>query len=216
MDKLDELYSNLDQIGFRVTHGPVENIIIPDIERTLIQACYYIDKDGRLLGLILSWLKIHGSHVIADKFLKEYEQAKKYLGETPWVSGLCAYMESLKDHRFKKGIKRLKVHHHLGNTDQTTLVSLKGAQKVFEDVGIIVPHSAIRIRERDIVNPEDLIKSNLQYRNRYAFGANWRAEIITSIQNGAHSPAQVARLLGIAKSRVGIVFKEYMKVREFI
>ncbi len=216
MDKLDELYSNLDQIGFRVTHGPVRKIVTPDIERTLIQACYYIDDDGRLLGLILSWLKIHGSHVIADKFLKEYEQAKKYLGETPWVSGLCAYMESLKDHRFKKGIKGLKVHHHLGNTDQSTLVSIKGSEKVFENVGIIVPQSAIRIRAKDIVNPEDLIKSNLQYRNRYAFGANWRAEIITSIQNGANSPAQVARMLGIAKSRVGIVFKEYMQVREFI
>jgi hypothetical protein len=216
LDKLDELYSNLDQIGFRVTHGPVRKIVTPDIERTLIQACYYIDDDGRLLGLILSWLKIHGSHVIADKFLKEYEQAKKYLGETPWVSGLCAYMESLKDHRFKKGIKGLKVHHHLGNTDQSTLVSIKGSEKVFENVGIIVPQSAIRIRAKDIVNPEDLIKSNLQYRNRYAFGANWRAEIITSIQNGANSPAQVARMLGIAKSRVGIVFKEYMQVREFI
>jgi len=214
MNKLDALYSDLVEIGFRVTHGPVEvRERTADIERTLIQACYHIDEDGRLLGLLLSWLKIHGAHVFPDKFLREYEQAKKYLGETPWVSGLCAYMDSIKDPRFKKGIQKRKVPHHLGNTDQSSLVALKGAEECFESVGIIVPRSSIRIREKDILSSEELIARNRQYRNRYAFGANWRAEIITAIQDGAETPAQVAKLLGIAKSRVGVVFKEFMQVR---
>lgn len=215
MNKLDALYSDLAEIGFRVTHGPVQKYEgVADIERTLIQACYCIDEDGRLLGLLLSWLKVHGSHVFPDKFLREYEQAKKYLGETPWVGGLCAYMDSIKDHRFKKGIHKSRVIHHLGNTDQSSLVALKGSEDCFESVNIIVPRSSIRIRERDILTPEELITLNRQYRNRYAFGANWRAEIITAIQDGAKTPAQVAKLLGIAKSRVGIVFKEFMQVRD--
>jgi len=66
MNKLDALYSDLVEIGFRVTHGPVEvRERTADIERTLIQACYHIDEDGRLLGLLLSWLKIHGAHVLS-------------------------------------------------------------------------------------------------------------------------------------------------------
>lgn len=215
LNKLNALYSNLAEIGFRVTYGPVvvERKETVDIERTLILACYHIDEDGRLLGLLMSWLKIHGAHVFLDKFLREYEQAKKDLGESPWVSGLCAYMDSIKYPRFKKGIHKRRVPHHIGNTDQSSLVALKGSEECFESVGIIVPRSLIRIREKDILSSEELIARNRQYRNRYAFGANWRAEIITAIQDGAETPAQVAKLLGIAKSRVGVVFKEFMQVR---
>jgi hypothetical protein len=74
----------------------------------------------------------------------------------------------------------------------------------------------LRIRESDVFSVDELVKANRQYRNRYIFGANWRAEIITSIQNGAQNPNQVSKLLGIARSRVGIVFKEYSLIKKYI
>jgi hypothetical protein len=215
----DELYSKLEKIGFRVTATGNKRLSSKedlDIEKIFIEALYQIDSDGRLLGLLFSWLSVHGSHLIADKFFKEYEDAKKFLGESPWFNAVCSFMMSQKDHRFKKGALKLKKSHSFGNRDQDTLIKLKGSVDFLADVGIQVPISALRIREQDVFSIEELVKSNLQYRNRYVFGANWRAEIITSIQNGAHNANQVAKHLGIAPSRVGIVFKEYMQVRDLI
>lgn len=217
MSNIDEIFRDLDAIGFRVTYSGIPKLSeAPDIEKTLVKALYHIDDEGRLLSLIITWLKIHGTHLIADKLFKEYDAAKEYLGETPWFSGICSYMYSQKDHRFKKGVKKLKKPHHLGNRDQSILIKLKGAVDFLDEVGILASESSLRIRESDVLSVDELVKGNRQYRNRYIFGANWRAEIITSIQNGAQNPSQVSKLLGIARSRVGIVFKEYSLVKKYI
>jgi hypothetical protein len=213
----EELFFKLEFIGFRVSYSEkYRSINKPDIEKTLVEACYNVDTEGRLLGLLITWMKIHGSHVIADKFFKEYEDAKEYLGETPWFPAMCAYMYSLKDHRYKKGVVKLKNPHSFGGRDQSSLIKIKGAVDFLEEIGILVPISAIRIRDQDVLSVEELVKVNHQYRNRYIYGANWRSEIVTSIQNGAQNPNQIAKILGIARSRVGIVFKEYMQVKEFV
>ncbi len=217
MFNIEELFRDLSAIGFRVTHSFVKKRAnYPDIEKTLVRACYYIDSETRLLGLLITWLKIHGTHLIADKFFKEYEDAKEYLGETPWFHGICSYMYSQKDHRFKKGVIKLKKNHSFGNRDQSSLIKIKGAIHFLEEVGILVAESTVRIREPDILSVDELVKTNTQYRNRYIYGANWRAEIITTIQNGAKNPNQVSKALGIARSRVGIVFKEYLQIKDYI
>ena len=214
--KKDELFKELESIGFRVSSPHPALNEIPDIERTLIKSLYYIDIEGRLLGLIFSWLQVHGTHLNADKFFKEYSEAKKYLGETPWFSGVCSYMYAQKDHRFKKGIKKIHKPHSLGNKDQSSLIKLKGSVDFLEQVGIMAPTSALRIRQQDVMSSDELIKMNIQYRNRFIYGSNWRSEIITTIQNGAQNPNQVSKILGLARSRVGIVFKEYMLIKDFI
>jgi hypothetical protein len=217
--EMNIIYEEMSYIGFRVnfTKYKKENSsITPDIERTLVKILYRIDFDGRLLGLLFSWVEVHGSHIVADKLFKEYQLAKKINGESPWFVALCAYLENKKDHRFKKGIKKLRPIHHFGNRDQTNLVKLKGSVKVFEDVGIFVPQSAFRIREKDVMSTNELIKNNHQYKNRFIYGANWRSEIITTIQKGAINPNQVSKMLGIARSRVGVVFYEYMMIKNII
>lgn len=214
---MNDLFRDLEAIGLRVTYSSNSKISEePDIEKTIVKSLYHIDEEGRLLGLIISWMRIHGNHLIADKFFKEYEAAKKYLGETPWFNGICSFMYSQKDHRFKKGVIKLKKPHHLGNRDQSSLIKLKGPVDFLENVGIHAANSSLRIRESDVLSVDELVKVNKQYRNRYIFGANWRAEIITSIQNGAQNPNQVSKLLGITRSRVGIVFKEYSLVKKYI
>ncbi len=213
----DGLYAKLAYIGFRVGHNEkLPKNERPDIERTLVQACYHIDSDGRMLGLVFSWLKVHGDHLIADKFFKEYEAAQKYLGECPWFYAICAYRMFLKDHRFKKGVVKLKTPHHLGNRDQTSLINLKGSIDYLKKINIFVPQTALRIREEDCLKVSELIKSNEQYRNRFIWGANWRAEIIGLMKRGAKTPGEVAKALGLARSRVGVVFNEFKLAQKFL
>lgn len=213
MDNVNDIYKRLSLIGFRVTFKGDRNQDFVDIEKTIISSLYYIDKEGRLLGLIFSWLSIHGEHIIADKFFKEYDKAKEYLGDTPWFSGVCSFMYHNKDHRFKKGVQLLSIPHHFRNKDQGILIKIKGSVDFLEVVGILVASSSFRLRDQDIFSVDELINSNKQYKNRFLFGANWRAEIITAIQNGLENPNQIARRLGIQRSRVSIVFNEYMKVK---
>lgn len=213
----DDLFLELEAIGFRVTHSSLLKLKEePDIERTIIKSLYHIDDEGRLLGLIFSWLHVHGEHLLADKIFKEYDECRKYLGETPWFSALCAYMYSMKDHRFKKGARKLNKGHSFGNRDQSSLIKLKGSVKYLEEIGISVPLTALRTREQDVMTVDELVRANSQYRNRYIYGANWRAEIVTAIQKGAQNPNQISKLLGIARSRVGIVFKEYTLIKNLV
>ena len=216
MNNQKNLYAKLDFIGLRVSHNErLSKGEVPDIEHTLIEACYEVDRDGRLLGLLFSWMMIHGDHLIADKFFKEYKNAKKYLGESPWFYALCAFRHHQKDHRFKKGLVKLKAPHYFGGPNQSSLIKLKGSVDYLQKLNIFVAPSSLRIRESDVLSQEELVKTNEQYRNRYIWGANWRAEIIGLIRKGAKTPGEIAKTLGLARSRVGIVFKEYMMVKRF-
>ncbi len=63
-------------------------------------------------------------------------------------------------------------------------------------INILVPEGNTRIREDDVLTADELVSINLQYRNRMISGANWRAEIITCIMNGAENANQVANEVG--------------------
>jgi hypothetical protein len=56
---------------------------------------------------------------------------------------------------------------------------------------------------------EDLIKSNLQYKNRFIYGANWRADIITAIQFGYDNPSKIKDLIGCSYEPANRIFKQY-------
>ena len=212
---LNQVFQQLSGIGFRVSfQGKALKEF--DIEQALVEALYFIDQEGRLLSLILSWLTHHGAYLNVDKFFREYEKGIKYRGETPWFSGICAFMLYKRDHRFKKGVTKISPVHHIGGRNQNSLIKMKGAVSYFKDIGLLVAESSLRIREEDILGPAELISQNRQYRNRHLFGANWRADIITVIQEGAENANQVAKKLGLQRSRVGIVFKEYLLVESFL
>jgi hypothetical protein len=79
---------------------------------------------------------------------------------------------------------------------------------------VIVPTVAIRIRERDVLTPQELAQINRQYRNRYLYGPSWRADIITAIESGAASPSEVMRMAGCSYEPAHRVFREYRLARE--
>jgi hypothetical protein len=211
MNNREELYNKLATIGFRVnTTKKLKKII--DIEELLVVAIYEVDNDSRMIGLVFSWLKIHHKHIFADKFFRSYDNAKKYLGHSPWFHAVCAYLMHLKDNRFKKGLIKQKTPKYVGDRDQNIAIKRKGAIEYLQKVNILIPNGNLRIRDEDVLTVDELVSKNMQYRNRLIFGANWRSEIITAIMNGAKNANQVAKKLGINRTRVGIVFKEYQTI----
>jgi hypothetical protein len=61
--------------------------------------------------------------------------------------------------------------------------------------------------------PEELLKINLQFRNRLIYGANWRADIITAIQMGIDNPNKIKELIGCSYEPANRIFKEYSMAR---
>lgn len=210
-----DFYNNLAYIGIRVGDNKYKDINI-DIEDTLISALYKIDTDSRMIGFIFSWIKVHHKEILADKFFRSYEIAKIHNGASPWFSACCAYLMELKDFRFKKGITKIKSATYVGNRNQNAAIKMKGAIDYLEKLNIMIPNGNIRIRESDVFTKEELVKKNIQYRNRVVFGSNWRAEIFTAISNGAKNSNQVAKKLGIQRGRVGVVFKDYQLIKDLI
>ncbi len=205
---MDNLYGKLSKIGFRVNFDQKIDDFV-DIEKTILNALYEVDSDSRLLGLIFSWMQVHGDHFIADKFFKLYFETKEHLGECPWVSALSAHLLHLKNHKFKKGIKKFKDEVWVGGRKSKTALKMDGGIYYLKELNIMIPKKHLRIRENDIFSVKELIKTNEQYKSRFIYGANWRSEIILTIKRGFKNPYQVAKELGIGYSRVWTVFNEY-------
>jgi hypothetical protein len=53
------------------------------------------------------------------------------------------------------------------------------------------------------------MQSNPQYKNRYLYGTNYRADIITAIETGAGNRHKISKGLGCAYESVFRVYKEY-------
>ena len=87
------LYSKLRFIGFNVDSNSTNKFDIKkapevflnenDLELIILQACYEVDNDSRMLSLLFSWGKVHGEYLIANKFLKYYNTLKKTKGDCP-------------------------------------------------------------------------------------------------------------------------------------
>jgi len=72
-----------------------------DIERTILQASSLIDSgDRRILGLILSWIKVHGNIVCVGKLKRIHEI--ELIGDPQVISGLAFYAISEGHHEWKK------------------------------------------------------------------------------------------------------------------
>ncbi len=81
-----------------------------------------------------------------------------------------------------------------------------------EKIGIMIPEGSLRIRDKDVLPAEILLKKNMQFKNRLLFGANWRADIITAIEWGMENPNRISKLLGCSYEPANRIFREYMLV----
>ena len=163
---MSDLYFRLQKIGFRVISTQKKSKVYVDIEETIVDALYEVDKDSRILSLVLSWIEIHGLHLVADKLIRYYQQGIEYRGECPWVIALAARMMDMKDHRFKKLLVPFRDEVWLGGMPQKTALKMDGAVEYLIPLNIKVPKGHLRIRHEDILPKEQLIKLNPQYAKR--------------------------------------------------
>ncbi len=215
MNSTTKIEEKLSYIGFQFAIGFPSSIKSEwvDIEETLIAAIYEIDDDPKMLSMICSWLKIHGKYLITDKFFKEYEVFKNYRGGCPWFNAICAYMLSIGQHKFKKGVVKQESPVYLFSKKVAESgIKLKGAFSFLEEINIFVSKSSIRIRDMDAMKPEMLAGINNQYKNRLLYGANRRADIITAIEFGMKNPYEISKKLNCSYDSAYRVFKEYFWV----
>ncbi len=200
-------------IGMRFTgeslQGACERVV--DIENTLLDVAEVFPDDTRLASVFLSWIKVHGNYVIVEKLAKfAAKRAENTGGNTPWLSLTAAWAVECGYHKWKKLVKKMPEPVYLyPKVISEGAIKLKGAIPWLEPLGFRIPENSLRIREDDVVPPEKLVRYNLQYKNRYLFGASWRADIITAIQRGIQSPSEISRVVGCSYEPAYRVSREY-------
>lgn len=176
-----------------------------DIENTLYVASLEVSKDSRLFSLLCSWVSVHGDYVIIEKLMKLQKKQN-----SPWLVAVAICALNMGFHQWKRLIVKQKGLRALVDTDLAlSSIALKGEEANFRKFGFLIPKGIIRIRPSDIRTSEQLIKGNLQYRNRLLFGASWRADIVTAINMGSKNPYQIAKILGCSYEPAHRIFKEY-------
>jgi hypothetical protein len=182
-----------------------------DIERTILDITEAFPEDTRLVSVFLSWIKVHGNYVIVEKLAKfASKRAETAWENNPWLSMAAAWAVECGYHKWKKLAKKMPAPVYLYPKAMSEgAITLKGAVPWLESLGFRIPQGSLRIREDDVAPPEKLVRHNLQYKNRYLFGASWRADIITAIQRGITSPAEISRVVGCSYEPAYRVSREY-------
>jgi hypothetical protein len=205
---------SLATIGFRLGPGhalrPPEQFDV-DIERTLLDAILAMPTDRRLASVLFSWVKVHGNYVIVEKLRKLSGRAPwKSREELAWLVAVSRWAVENGGNKWRKLVTPLPGPVYLYDQEVSeSAISRKGAVPWLEEVGFRVPDGALRIRESDVMSPEELASVNLQYRNRYRYGPSWRADIITAIESGLGSPAEIARRVGCSYEPAHRVLREW-------
>lgn len=206
----------LSGIGFRIADTGVSGdgtaIGPADIEATLLDAVEAFPTDLRLAALVLTWVKVHGEHVIVEKLGKlAIQRRTENPGAMPWLSAVAAWAVECGSHKWGKLVRKAHPPRYLPPREVTeSAIARKGREEWAARWGYRVPKDALRIRERDVLTPAELIARNPQYRNRYLFGPSWRADIVTAIQSGVTSPAAISRVVGCSYEPARRVATEYL------
>jgi hypothetical protein len=181
-----------------------------DIEQVILDAAKQMRDDGRLASLIFSWVHMHAEHVIVEK-LRKLLHKNKDEDQQIAVSALAAYAVAQSQHKWKKLIlPDAKGKCLFRGKAAESAVKLKGAEPWAKEYGILIAEGSVRIRTEDVLSGEDLAKANLQYRNRLLFGASWRADIITAIQQGASTATEVMKRVGCSYEPAHRIRREYL------
>ena len=205
---------SLATIGFRVGNGqvlvPPEQFAV-DIEKTLLDVILEIPSDRRLASVLFTWVKVHGNYVIVEK-LRKLAGTAPWGGhaEMAWLTAVARWAAECGGSKWRKLITPTNEPVFLFDREVTeSAIARKGAVPWLDEIGFRVPEGSLRIRESDVMSPEELAGVNVQYRNRYRYGPSWRADIITAIESGLDTPAAIARRVGCSYEPAHRVFREW-------
>lgn len=187
-----------------------------DIETMILDIVEVFPEDTRLVSVFLSWIKVHGNYVIVEKLAKfATQRTKEQGGDLPWLSMTAAWAVECGYHKWKKLVRPVTKPTYLYPKMMSEgAIKIKGITPWLETLGFRIPQNSIRIREEDVMPPKKLVRYNLQYRNRYLYGPSWRADIITAIQRGIISPAEISRVVGCSYEPAYRIKREYCIVED--
>ena len=174
--------------------------------------------DARLAALTLSWIHVHGAHLIVDK-LRKFARARRAELDAPipWLTAVAAYGSEHLPQR-QKWTKLIEIPEEpvylYAEPVTRSAIARSGAVEWLEKVNIVVPHGFLPIKESEVLPPVELIRVNRQYRNRFLHGASWRADIITALEEGISSPTEISRTVGCSYEPAHRVAREWQLVQE--
>lgn len=210
------LNQRLRLVGFRIGFSEVEvplSKLSPfdfDIEETFVLAILEAKSDFRLLGLLVTWIKIYGGHMILEKLFKKANE-HNLTEDDPILNFLCG-VAILNGHvKWRYWLKASRKH-PIYPTDKDSLkslISVRGEDPDLAKLGIHVPIGYLKSKEANVLSPEELLKINHQYKNRLIFGANWRADIVTAIESGSQNAFQISKKIGCSYEPAYRVSREY-------
>lgn len=200
-----DVFKNLCGIGVEIS-GTKPNRKA-DIERTILEASALVDSgDRRILGLLASWILVHGALVWVGKLKRLLTDEK--LGNQQVISALSFLALEHGFHEWKT-LARKYPERALWDSDATrAAIDLKGAEPIFLRAGIMIPEGFLRIRSNDILPLEKLSKAHLQVRLRLIFGTNLRADAVFYLASGVSSPSELMRKIGCSYEPAHRVWKD--------
>lgn len=207
------LNAHLNNIGINIYAS--DKVRFSDIEVTILSAIQEANtnRDSKLLSLILSWAHEYAVFMIPEKLNKYQGKASLIGGEPLYYNLFCIYcFEVLKLHKFKKLIDmNVKGYLTEAKKDKAS-IKMKGEEAFSKKYGIHIPSGVLRIRDKDVIAIDVLVKKNDQLANRLLIGANWRADIITEIQRDNLNAYQISKKLGCSYEPVNRILKQYKLV----
>ena len=187
-----------------------KELISIDIEGTLIEAAREVPNDSKLFSLLCSWILVHGDYAIVEKLFKKTKLLDAKDPAKNWIMALAVFAKTQGFHNWGRWVKKLREPLYAFDRELTlSAIRRKGAIKDFERYGIFVPEGSLRVRRDDALTPKELAHDNQQYRNRLLYGASWRADIVTAIEQGAANPFVISKSLGCSYEPAHRIFREY-------
>jgi hypothetical protein len=203
----------LSQIGFRQP-APIAKDIDShriDLEETLLAVVSEFPENHHLISVLLTWIEVHGNYVIVEKLAKLVAWSDNGVSAIPtWIVLVAAWAVQCGYHKWCMLLKPVNSPSYLFTPETSEeAIKDKGLIDWLEPLGFRLPNDSLQISENSVLTPEELIALNLQYRNRYLYGASWRADIITVIQQGLSSPTAISNELGCSYEPAHRISREY-------
>ncbi len=164
-----------------------------DIERTLIESSEYAEPEhGRVLGLLASWIVVHGGLVNVTRLKRLLEHEER--GDKQLLSALAYLAVANGFHTWKPLCKKFPERTFWGASTLRAL-KFKKAQKDFKRAGLLLPADFLRIRESDILPIEYLAKKHRLVHYRLLFGVNPRADVAFYLSKAGKKKSTLQELM---------------------
>jgi hypothetical protein len=207
---LDLNKSIFERLGILLDETSKTKVNIFDLEKCLIEALYVADNDIRVLTTLLTWGKIHGGQIIIEKFVKIYDEYSKYKGEIFSFNLFVITIAETSNRYFKKlsKIEPLKTPYP-DRKSTFSFIKKNGAIEIFEKYNILIPIGYIKFDDADVLTIKQLVEANEQYRNRYLYGANVRADVIFYYDQGIEKAGEIRKEIPFSYNPIKRIIDDY-------